>query len=254
MNYNELKTLWQSEERQAFAGWDFSYIHSRWHADPLPWDYKTIIHDTLEPSHKLLDMGTGGGEFLLTLNHPPDNTTVTEAWEPNVRLCRERLEPLGIHVSAVSEDDKLPFRDNTFDIIINRHESYDLDEVSRVLKPGGMFITQQVGGENNRRLSKLFKPNDPPLFPDFYLTKEIPKFERHRLRIKYSNEAISELRFDDVGAVVYYAKIIEWEYPNFSVDRYFHELCVLHDEVSAKGYITSCEHRFIIVAQSMKAT
>ncbi|WP_442863859.1 methyltransferase domain-containing protein [Anaeromicrobium sp.] len=66
-------------------------------------------------------MGTGGGEFLLSLNHPYEKTAVTEAWEPNVKLCKEKLLPLGICVRQAHEDNELPFEDNSFDMIINRH-------------------------------------------------------------------------------------------------------------------------------------
>lgn len=253
MNYNELKKIWQSEEQRAFTGWDFSYIKSRWHSEALPWDYKTIVNDHLKPSYKLLDMGTGGGEFLLSLNHPPENTSATEAWVPNVALCCERLEPLGIRVYAVSDDAKLPLSDNAFDIVLNRHTSYNLSEVSRILKPGGFFITQQVGGENNRPLSKRLTPDSTPLYPDFSLTAETPKFESHKMTIIFSNEAFNEVRFFDVGAVVYFAKIIEWEFPNFSVNRNFDQLCALQDELVTNGYISSREHRFIIIAQNTKS-
>ncbi|MNJ78400.1 hypothetical protein D3C77_761450 [compost metagenome] len=36
--------------------------------------------------------------------------------------------------------------------MINRHEAYSVQELNRILKPGGLFITQQVGGQNNRGL------------------------------------------------------------------------------------------------------
>ncbi|WP_346916771.1 hypothetical protein [Clostridium sp.] len=38
----------------------------------------------LKTEHRLLDMGTGGGEFLLTLDHPFYNTVVTESYPSNV--------------------------------------------------------------------------------------------------------------------------------------------------------------------------
>jgi SAM-dependent methyltransferase len=249
MNEKELKSLWQSEEQKAFSGWDFSHLDGRWVSDPLPWDYKDLILDRLKPSDRLLDMGTGGGEFLLSLNHPYRNTSVTEAWEPNVRLCRERLAPLGIGVHQVSDDAHLPFDGNTFDMVINRHESYDLSEVSRILKPGGLFITQQVGAENNRSLSERLIPGYTSPFRDFTLAAELLKFASHGFSIVYSNEALPELRYLDVGAVVYYAKIIEWEYPDFSVEKYFPQLCRLHGTCVRDGCIATREHRFVIVSQ-----
>ena len=164
MNYSKLKEVWKKEEQATFKGWDFSYLENRWDDEELPWNYEVILKKYLKPDYKLLDMGTGGGEFLLSLNHPYSNTSVTEKWIPNVKLCKQKLEPIGIQVKQVFNDSELPFEDNTFDIIINRHESFDIKEVERILKPEGIFITQQVGGKNNEILSKALIDNFNPLY------------------------------------------------------------------------------------------
>ncbi|HBF39089.1 MAG TPA: SAM-dependent methyltransferase, partial [Firmicutes bacterium] len=96
-----LKENWKNEEQNTFKGWDFSYLDKRWQHEQLPWDYKLIVANYLKPADKLLDMGTGGGEFLLTLNHSHVLTSVTESYLPNVELCKQTLAPLGIEVRQV---------------------------------------------------------------------------------------------------------------------------------------------------------
>lgn len=250
MNYSELKVLWKKEEEENFKGWDFSYLKNRWSDEGLPWDYKNILNQYLKPNYKLLDMGTGGGEFLLSLNHPYKNTAVTESWSPNVKLCKEKLELLEIEVKQVFNDDQLPFENNTFDIIINRQSSYNIKEVKRILKPNGLFITQQVGGKNNEVLSKALIKNFKPPFPDNTLENSLKELSKNSFEVIYNNEYFPYLRFKDIGAIVYFAKIIEWEFPNFSVDNCFQELCELHEELRIKGYIESLEHRFIVVCKN----
>ena len=56
--------VWKKEETAAFEGWDFSHLKGRWENEQLLWDYKTIISKYLRPEMQLLDLGTGGGEFL----------------------------------------------------------------------------------------------------------------------------------------------------------------------------------------------
>ncbi|NMM63023.1 class I SAM-dependent methyltransferase [Clostridium sp. P21] len=252
MDYSELKELWRKEEKNAFEGWDFSYLKNRWKDEGLPWDYKEILKKYLNSDHKLLDMGTGGGEFLLSLNHPYNNTSVTEMWEPNVKLCKKKLEPLGIEVKQAFNDSKLPFKDNVFDMIINRHGSFDIKEVKRILKPNGIFITQQVGGKNNEKLSNALIKNFKPLFSQNTLENNLKEIEKNFFEILYAKEFFPYLRFKDIGALVYFAKIIKWEFPNFSVDSCFEELCKLYEELNVKGYIESIEHRFIIVCRKRK--
>ena len=149
MDYTKLKEQWLIEENEAFQGWGFSHINGRWSHEKPKWDYKEIVCSYLKDNHKLLDMGTGGGEFLLTLNHPYNLTHVTEAYPPNAELCFKKLSSLGISVSQVFEDNYLPFKD----------ESFDISEVNRILKPGGFFITQQVDGNSNIELSLALMPN-----------------------------------------------------------------------------------------------
>ena len=97
MTAEELKTIWKSEENCAFIkGWDFSHIHGRYEEENLPWDYEAIIRSYHKDDMRLLDYDTGGGEFLLSLGHPHENTAATEGYPPNVKLCKERLLPLGI--------------------------------------------------------------------------------------------------------------------------------------------------------------
>lgn len=252
MEYGKLKEFWKEEEKNAFKGWDFSHLRDRWVDEELPWNYRDILNGYLKSDYKLLDMGTGGGEFLLSLNHPYNNTSVTEMWEPNVQLCKEKLEPLGIQVKQVFNDNELPFENDTFDMIINRHESFDIEEVRRILKPNGVFITQQVGAKNNEILSKALLKDFKPQFPKNTLEIRQKQIQQNFFEVLYSGESFPFLRFKDIGAIVYFAKIIEWEFPNFSVDACFKELCELNEEIKVKGYVESIEHRFIIVCRKRK--
>ena len=79
------------------SGWDFSHIDSRYTADPLPWDYREKVREFLRPGVRLLDMGTGGGELLLTLGHPYELTSVTEGWAPNFGAVPEASGAFGHH-------------------------------------------------------------------------------------------------------------------------------------------------------------
>ena len=58
----------------------------------------------------------------------------------------------------------LPFHNDEFDIVINRHGNYVPAELHRILKPGGIFITEQVGEDNERDLVELLLPGMPKPF------------------------------------------------------------------------------------------
>ena len=101
-----------------------------------------------------------------------------------------------------------------FDIVIDRHESYDLTEVLRVLKPGGMFITQQCGGLNNIELSLRFFPDFVSEYAGFSYVSEIKAFRDAGFQLVRHEEASPKLRFFDVKAIVFYAKNIHGSFPD----------------------------------------
>ena len=251
MTNEELKTIWKSEEDCAFMkGWDFSHIHGRYSEESdLPWDYEAIIRSFLKDEMKLLDYDTGGGEFLLSLGHPYENTAATEGYPPNVQLCRERLVPLGIDLRECKDAGHIPFEDESFDIIINKHGAFDPPEIRRLLKPGGLFITQQVGSDNDRELVEMVLPGTERPFPHENMKEQRAKFIDAGFEILQADEAFAAICFYDVGAFVWFARIIEWEFPGFSVDRCFDKLLRVKETIERDGKVSSTTHRYMIAAK-----
>ena len=251
MTPEERRAVWKREEDCArIKGWDFSHIRGRYREeDALPWDYGAEIRAVLRDEMKLLDYDTGGGEFLLSLGNPFENTAATEGYPPNVQLCRERLLPLGIDLRECADASRIPFDDASFDIVVNRHGDYDPLEIRRLLRPGGLFITQQVGSENDRELVEAVLPGTEKPFPHVNLAEQRKAFEDAGFEILKAGEAFRPIVFFDVGAFVWFAKIIEWEFPGFSVDRCFERLGRLQETVERDGKISGTTHRFFLAAR-----
>ena len=251
MNQKELISAWKAEEDIAHIhGWDFSHIDGRYREqDDLPWDYRAVIEKYLRPEMIILDIDTGGGEFLLSLHHPYANTAATENYPPNVEFCKETLLPLGIDFRPGDGKEKLPFNESSFDMVINRHGDFNAQEIYRVLKPGGLFITQQVGAENDRALVEILCGETVIPFPDQYLTLTTRKFENAGFTILRGEEVFRPIQFFDVGALVWFARIIQWEFPDFSVDTHLENLLDAQKILEEHGTIDGSIHRFLLVAQ-----
>lgn len=252
MNRDELLELWLQEEQAAHIhGWDFSHIRGKYEEGrELPWNYGEIVRRCLRPERKLLDIDTGGGEFLLSLGHPCRNLAATENYPPNVALCRERLLPLGIDFRQADGGGKLPFGDRSFDVVINRHGDYDPREIGRVLRDGGVFVTEQVGAENDRDLVRLLLKDMPALpFPKQYLRIARAAFEEAGFSVIQAQEAFRPIKFWDVGALVWFARIIEWEFPGFSVRACLENLYRAQETLEREGVIEGRTHRFLLVAR-----
>lgn len=252
MNSDEQKAIWQAVERRAqIKGWDFSELDGKW-ADGdalLPWDFAALVQQYRRDDLHLLDMDTGGGEFLLSLGHPCERTAATEGWAPNIALCRERLLPLGIDFREMRDPKAMPFADASFDLVLNRHGAYDPAELWRVLKPGGIFLTQQVGAENDRELVTRLLPDAKPPFPEQQLEIQLARFRAAGFEILEKDEAYRPIRFYDTAALIWFAKVIEWEFTGFSVDRCFPQLVKTEAEIKEKGAVCGSIHRYYFAAR-----
>ena len=253
MNKAELRSIWEKEEKAAqIIGWDFSHIHGRYEEeDDLPWDYEKTVRKYLNRDLDMLDYDTGGGEFLLSLDHPFDKTAATEGFKPNVRLCEEKLLPLGINFKECGTPSAIPFGNEAFDVIINRHGSFDAGELYRLLKKNGIFITEQVGSDNDRDLVEMVLPGTDKPFPHLNLKEQRRVFENAGFHIIKAKEAYRPIRFYDVGAFVWFACIIEWEFPGFSVERCFDKLLKMQKVIEEKGEIKGTVHRYLIAARKV---
>ena len=198
----------------------------------------------------VLDLGTGGGERLLKLKkHWPKQVVVTEEYPPNFKLAQERLTPFGVSVFNVrlTNSDLMPFDDNEFDLVLNRHSSFNTAEVARILVKDGTFLTQQVHGLWVHDLLAAFgsKPQWPYSTPAFY----VPKLESSGLTIDLVQEWQGKLIFTDVGAIVYYLKAVPWLVPGFSVETHLDHLFELQSLLDSGQELTFEAKKYLIKAR-----
>jgi SAM-dependent methyltransferase len=235
----DLWAAWRETERRHHEGWDFSHLAGRLTEDNPPWDFERECRAWLPRSRHVLDMGTGGGERLLALSSVlPQDTVATEGWPPNLPVATARLAGLGIPVVAYDPDADprvvMPFRDGHFDLVMNRHEGLDPEELIRVLAPGGVFLTQQVAADDCHESGEIF--GLVPRYPDVTVEIVSSRLARAGFRIDASAQWRGSYRFHDVGALVEYFTLVPWAVPdNFGVDQYADTLLRLHADGPARG-------------------
>jgi SAM-dependent methyltransferase len=215
--------------RAPVAGWDFRWAAGRIIPGPLPWDFTALAAGALRAATAALDMGTGGGEFLDGFTDLPARMVATESWAPNVPVAARRLARRGVTVihcagavdNAVQGGDpggRLPFRTAAFDLVLNRHESFDAAEVARVLAPGGRFLTQQAGSSWDQFHALLGLP--VPGRPAFDLDLLVGQAVRGGLAVEDAQVGREALRFADVGALAWYLRMVPWAVPGFDISTH----------------------------------
>jgi SAM-dependent methyltransferase len=244
------------------SGWDFSWLdRPQGRAGWLPWNYRReVARRAARLTGLMLDMGTGGGERLSRLPSRPPRTVATEAWPPNVSVAATRLAPLGIAVvqdegapdNVVQGDDdrgRLPFRDDAFELVANRHEAFRAREVSRVMARGGSFVTQQVDFRSYDDLYSLLGLAVPEQ-PDSWLPLARQQVRDAGLTVQAAVRGEEQHEFRDVGALVYYLRVVSWAIPEYSLDACRAALCAAH-EASQLWPASFRQRHFLLVATKL---
>jgi ubiquinone/menaquinone biosynthesis C-methylase UbiE len=250
MNKELLVAQWKHEEQQLFSGWDFSYLNNRMLEEQPDWSYPARAIELMKQSSSVIDLDTGGGERFMELReHWPPKVVVTENYEPNFKLVTERLVPLGVQVLQirVSDFDPMPFRDQEFDLVLNRHAPFNSSEVARILSHAGTFLTQQVHGLWAQDLLAAFDAK--PQWPEATLDKYVPRLEQAGLEIIDTQDWSGRLMFTDVGAIVYYLKAVPWLVPGFSVETHLKYLLKLQKQLDNHEPLSFVSKRYLIEAR-----
>jgi SAM-dependent methyltransferase len=234
-------------------GWDFSWFAGRATEERPSWGYTTLIGARMAEAQAALDIQTGGGEVLATISRAPAVLAATDSWPPNLEIARRNLAPFGATVVEVPDDAALPFESASFDLVVSRHPVVTVwEEVARVLRPGGTFLSQQIGAGTNRELT------------EFMMGTATVGDARSTERAKASAEAVGltvvDLRheslkvvFFDVAAVVYFLRKVIWTVPGFTVGQYRERLAAMHEHIQRHGSFVSHAERFLIEARKVEA-
>lgn len=229
------------------TGWDFSRMRSR--RDPVPWEYLDVARQYIRPTDAVLDIGTGGGEKLLSLassfrtgvglDPDPDMIAVARAngaGRPNVRFL-----PMGA--------ESLDLDHESFDVVLTRHAPVQVPEVVRVLKPGGWFVSQQVGANNMANIRQAFKTGSGSQYGDDERAR-VDDFTRLGCHVVATGAYDVRSWVSDVHSLVFWLGAIAGanEVPaDFSIDRHWSVVNgIIAETATRHGFLTN-EHRTLLV-------
>ena len=114
----------------------------------------------------------------------------------------------------------LPAADAEFDLVLNRHGSCAAGELARVLRPGGMLLTQQVGSDDCAAVNTAL--GAPPAYPpgSWDAAGAGAALTAAGFTLLDVREERPEVTFADVGALVFQLRMVTWQVPGFTVEGY----------------------------------
>lgn len=98
----------------------------------------------------------------------------------------------------------------------------------------------------------LYKNPSKPPYPEEYVDIAKEKFKNAGFSILHAQEAFCPIYFYDVGALVWFAKVLPWEFPNFSVKNNLKGLYKAQKQLERKGFVEAQIHRYLLIAKKQE--
>jgi SAM-dependent methyltransferase len=232
-------------------GWDFTRVRAT--RDPVPWYYGEVVRRYLKPSDTVLDTGTGGGEKFISLAPYYGRGIGIDASYDMVQTARANLTPtlaekISFEVMSVAD---LQFPAESFDVVLNRHSVVNPAGIMRVLRPGGVFITQQVGPRNTANVIAAFGCTIGGLYEmpaDQEIEPLTTAFAAQGGSIVCRADYDVPYTFNDVASLVFWLKAIPIP-EDFDIDRHGPQvLDLIRAHYGDKGFRTN-EHRQLLIVR-----
>jgi len=257
----ELRTI--TRDVGELRGWDFSAVRDE--RALVQWDYAEVVRRYLRPGCRVLDIGTGGGERFLELAPLIGAGTGIDASADMIATARVNMPAaLTDKVSfMVMDGGRLELPDEDFDLVLNRHAPVYAAEVARVLRPGGSFITQQVGGRNTQSIftafgwqsnaaywRSYFSAAGAPPMPDS--TAGVAAMAAAFTQLGFLTQAVAEYDvaywLSDLDSFVFFLKAIPLP-ERFDPDIHWQQVNRAISDCGSPRGIQTNEHRELLITQ-----
>lgn len=142
---------------EKIKNWDFSMINYTEEC-LTDWDLYKLLNENSNQESKILDLGTGGGEKVLSFFPNCKEILATDFSEKMINTANENLKKSRRENIVFRQMDNLNMDtpDNYFDIVVARHTCINAKQIYNTLKDGGMLLLRGVDKLDCWSLKLLF--------------------------------------------------------------------------------------------------
>lgn len=155
----------------------------------------------LKEGDKVLDIGTGNGFVLKQIQKKSSLKLNLYGLDNSEEMVNEaKKELLGIAEIIKGNNDSLPFKDSSFNMITAKNVTrFNAFEIYRVLKPGGFFVYREYGkGKGLVEVANLFsgriiRSRDPSFYIEKLREAKMSKIKLDTYSVKKKFRCIEDL-------------------------------------------------------------
>ena len=177
-----------------------------------------------------------------TMNHTFDAVAFTEI-----------IEQLAEYANSPQAKEKIrnlqPYLDEG-ELKRNMRDTTQARQMLDLLGTPPLPVMEQIGHIVEKAvLGELLLPEVAPPFPGWNADNAAQELVGAGFSVLQKEEAYTPIRFFDVAALVWFAKIIEWEFRGFSFKRCLDGLCEAQKRIEQSGELVGTAHRFLLAAR-----
>ncbi len=142
----------------------------------VKWRKKVVKMIAETQPEKILDIATGTGDFAIMLAEiKPKKIVGLDISKGMLEVGKEKVKEKGLDnliEMVLGDSENLPFEDNSFDAVtvgfgVRNFEDLDkgLQEINRVLKPGGIFVVLETSQPEKFPFKQLYKFHSKYIIP-----------------------------------------------------------------------------------------
>jgi len=249
LNTNDYKQFYDKVGK--INGWDFSKVKCV--TEGIQPDLFCEVVKTCKKTDLLLDIGTGGGEAILSIANCAQLIIGVDQSTAMIETAAKNCAKSGIpnvrflHMDAAN----LAFPNNFFNVVSCRHSEFSASETARVLINGGTFLTQQVSENDKINIKQAFGRGQS------WGTKAGSLQQRYMTEL--SKAGFSDIQSYEYNVIEYYETVEDLIFllkhtpiiPDFGQTEADFEILqhFIMDNQTDKGIRTNSE-RFVIIAKS----
>ena len=157
-------------------GWNFENInYSVEHLSD--YDYYKEVVKYITPYTKMLDIGCGSAEKTTRFYSLANKIYLTDIEPEMLKKAKQNVEKFyesqpklkkKFNFGVLDCNGPFNFPDNSFDLVVDRHCGANMKEVYRVLKKGGVFVSEDYSSDDCQEIKDVFgrgqSYNEEPLY------------------------------------------------------------------------------------------
>ena len=124
----------------------------------LPWDIVSLVREIVKKTDRLLDIGCGPADKLREIAPAVERVYALDCHAGKLAMAAANLRRWGVaNVDLVrSLSQRLPFADESFDLVMCIKAPHDVNEIWRTLKPGGSAVLEKLGARDKWNIKAAF--------------------------------------------------------------------------------------------------